>query len=1083
MRIRDAHIELFGPLRDVRMDGLPDGLTVVLGRNEAGKSTLLDFFRATLTGYPVRPQGRDAAYLQRGRAAGSLTLDTSQGLVRLSRRSGPGGGTLALYGADGQRLEAGVWQALLGGVTRDIYSRIYGFGLGELQNLATLNDGQIRNALYGAGFGVGLRSPGEALKKLTDMMGTLFKPSGTRQPVAQALRDWEQLGQQIREAREQLEAYDAMAVRQAELQQIGQARNTELACLEQERRRLEKRLAVWQRWDEWRVLGVRLDRLPAVPETVPADASARLRELCARVDAAQRQADREQAKWAQLQDKIAALHPDDALAGALGTLRTLGECKGACRSALRELPDRAGELARARASLARELAALGPGWTAENVLSRRPGVEVNERLARLAAALQGAERASEIARSEDKLAARELTLAGEAMREVQAKAGSLAREPLPHRDALDGKLAALRELRGLLTLYPVEESRLGEQCERLEAHMARRPDTASRPALLVLGALLLAGGAVTALTAGLGWPALTLPSGTVWPLELWQGAAGVLGGAVLLALGVPRHSQQAGRHAEMAATLQARAEETRRKLESLHSRMLELAEKLGLETLDAAHLDALDTALNRERERGLDMERRWQAVKTLHEERDRRLAQAKSAVQEAREACERTDAEVRRCTDSWRQALTALGFDPSLSPATVREALQHVEQAIRQTEAIARLEAALTAGQAAVDAFWNPLQALCEKLGRAPYASPAEGVASFDALFHEASLAAAACAERERLQDQLDRQTQELHTARAFRAEAQGDLASLLRLAETDDPEEFLRRAAIRTEAVELNRRREILRAELWIAGSDAARLERPDAGAFTEEDFVSYLEGFVAVDRDSLETRLQQTIERLAVLNEERQRDEKTLREQAYALRQLATSEELAVLHGRQEAAAAQLRRNAMEWARLALARQMLEKAKARFERERQPEVIRLASRLLSLMTDGAWSTVSMALDGDTLTVLPPVGEGVTPDLLSRGTQEQLYLALRLAHVRQQARLGGVSLPLIMDDILVNFDPERAGRTAGVLEEMVTPSEGVEGHQVLFFTCHPHIASLLRERMPAAAFFVMEQGTLRREA
>ena len=48
MRIRDAHVEQFGPLRDARMDNLPDGLTVVLGRNEAGKSTLLDFFRAGL---------------------------------------------------------------------------------------------------------------------------------------------------------------------------------------------------------------------------------------------------------------------------------------------------------------------------------------------------------------------------------------------------------------------------------------------------------------------------------------------------------------------------------------------------------------------------------------------------------------------------------------------------------------------------------------------------------------------------------------------------------------------------------------------------------------------------------------------------------------------------------------------------------------------------------------------------------------------------------------------------------------------------------------------------------------------------
>ena len=123
------------------------------------------------------------------------------------------------------------------------------------------------------------------------------------------------------------------------------------------------------------------------------------------------------------------------------------------------------------------------------------------------------------------------------------------------------------------------------------------------------------------------------------------------------------------------------------------------------------------------------------------------------------------------------------------------------------------------------------------------------------------------------------------------------------------------------------------------------------------------------------------------------------------------------------------------------------------------------------------------MALDGGSLTILPPVGEGVTPDLLSRGTQEQLYLALRLAHVRQQARLGGVSLPLIMDDILVNFDPERAERTAGVLQEMVRPADGGQGHQVLFFTCHPHVARLLRECMPEAALFVMERGTLRREA
>ena len=1084
MRIRDAHVEQFGPLHDTRMSDLPDGLTVVLGRNEAGKSTLLDFFRAMLTGFPARPQGRDAAYLQRGRAAGSLTIDTPQGPVRLSRRSGSGGGAFSLCDAAGRPLEAGAWQALLGGVTREIYTRLYGFGLGELQNLATLNDGQISNALYGAGFGVGLHSPGEALKKLTDMMGTLFKPGGSRQPVARALKDWEELGQQIREARERLEAYDQLALQQAELQQICERRDAEMTGLARERRRIERRLAVWQRWDEWRVLGVRLDRMPAVPATVPADAPARLRELSARVDTAQRQADREQARCGQLQARIDALHPDERLAGALAALQALSDRRGACRSALSELPKIAGELARARAALESELAALGPGWTADTVRSRRPGVETSERLSRLASAMLAAEKRCDVAGSEEKLATRELSLAAEAMREVQAKASSLAREPLPHREALEAKLSAVRELRGLMMLYPVEESRFGEQRERLEAHVARRPGTTVRPVLLCLGGtLLLAGCGVAAATAGAGWPDLVLPSGEVVPLALWQGIAGVLAGSALIALGLPWHRQQARRHDEATATLQARAEETARKLETLHGRALELAETLGLETMDVAHLDALEGTLNREKERGLDMERRWQTVKTLHEERDRRLAQARSAVQEARAACERAGTESRQHSDAWRQAVAALGFEPSLSPSTVREAMQHVEQAIAQTEAIARLEEAQAAGRAAVDAFLAPLRTLTDRLGRTPFADPDEGIALFDSLIREAGLAASACEERNRLQEQLTLQRQELHAVQAVRDEAQGELAALLRLAETDDPEEFLRRAAIRAETLELAGRREALRAELWIAGSDAARLERPDAGPFTEADFSSYLEGFASVDHDSLEERLQQTVERLALLGEESKRDGETVREQAYALRQLSTSEELAVLHSRQEAASAQLQRCAFDWARLALARRMLEKAKERFERERQPEVIRVASRLLEVMTGGAWSTVSMTLDGGTLTVLPPVGEGVTPEVLSRGTQEQLYLALRLAHVRQQARLGGVALPLIMDDILVNFDPERAGLTAGVLEEMVKPSEGVEGHQVLFFTCHPHIASLLRERMPAAALFIMEQGSLHREA
>jgi uncharacterized protein YhaN len=67
----------------------------------------------------------------------------------------------------------------------------------------------------------------------------------------------------------------------------------------------------------------------------------------------------------------------------------------------------------------------------------------------------------------------------------------------------------------------------------------------------------------------------------------------------------------------------------------------------------------------------------------------------------------------------------------------------------------------------------------------------------------------------------------------------------------------------------------------------------------------------------------------------------------------------------------------------------------------------------------------------------------------LSRGTAEQLYLALRLGLVERFAE-GAEPLPIVMDDILVNFDEERAASAARSIEELSSR------HQVLYFTCHP---------------------------
>ncbi len=72
-------------------------------------------------------------------------------------------------------------------------------------------------------------------------------------------------------------------------------------------------------------------------------------------------------------------------------------------------------------------------------------------------------------------------------------------------------------------------------------------------------------------------------------------------------------------------------------------------------------------------------------------------------------------------------------------------------------------------------------------------------------------------------------------------------------------------------------------------------------------------------------------------------------------------------------------------------------------------------------------------------------------------GAREQLFLALRLALVSSYARRGAV-LPMILDDVLVNFDSQRARAAAEVLFDFAAAD-----HQLLVFTCHEHILQLFK--------------------
>ncbi|ODS30813.1 MAG: Chromosome partition protein Smc [Candidatus Scalindua rubra] len=173
----------------------------------------------------------------------------------------------------------------------------------------------------------------------------------------------------------------------------------------------------------------------------------------------------------------------------------------------------------------------------------------------------------------------------------------------------------------------------------------------------------------------------------------------------------------------------------------------------------------------------------------------------------------------------------------------------------------------------------------------------------------------------------------------------------------------------------------------------------------------------------------------------------------------ELEKNERLAGLRLEEENLKAQLQEALSEWSVNALCYKLLNKAMTIYERERQPFVLKHAGRYLDKITQGRYVRVIKKAEGNKLVIETPEGLQKSVSALSRGTAEQLYLSMRLAFIKEYANRVG-TLPLIVDDILVNFDPQRAATTIKLLNEISREN------QIIMFTCHPNTLDLCKKEI-----------------
>ncbi len=144
------------------------------------------------------------------------------------------------------------------------------------------------------------------------------------------------------------------------------------------------------------------------------------------------------------------------------------------------------------------------------------------------------------------------------------------------------------------------------------------------------------------------------------------------------------------------------------------------------------------------------------------------------------------------------------------------------------------------------------------------------------------------------------------------------------------------------------------------------------------------------------------------------------------------------------------QLQTMGKQWAVYAVAKEIIQKTKQVYEKERQPAVIQRAEFLFQKLTNGAYVRLFAPLGEMKFIVERQDGERFEPVDLSQGTCELLYLSIRfsLATLYQREE----AFPLIIDEAFVNFDASRRKRVMNVLKELA------EDHQVIYFTCHEYV-------------------------
>ncbi len=502
-------------------------------------------------------------------------------------------------------------------------------------------------------------------------------------------------------------------------------------------------------------------------------------------------------------------------------------------------------------------------------------------------------------------------------------------------------------------------------------------------------------------------------------------------------------SRNASAALEASVRLDALATEQsrlRERIDDIRGQLIRSLQAAGGDELDDRPFDDL---VRRAKSVGAERELR------RREQRDaqRALETLEREVARERRSLSEKEAQLADWESEWATSVAALGLSGEVS---TDEALAVLDGMVGLAAKIDEMESM----RARVAAIELDIATFSADVGKAvreavPELADVDAAEAAEQLFHRHQRAVNDLESRRALEQTIEGKSQQLRRLAVESEEASNELRSLMADAGIGDLAALQRAEEKSSEAARLDQSLAEVERELLEAGEGA--------------DIEQLLEQTAGVDVDGARARLQELDDEIEALTDEIDRLGRDIGSKESGLEVLENERGAADAAAAEQEGLADLDARVRRFVRVKLAAEILESEVERYRQQNQGPILTRANTYFPRLTLEAYRELRVGYDAKDEEVLRCVradGTEVDIEALSDGTRDQLYLSLRLATLEHFAQSHD-PLPLVMDDVFIHFDDQRAKAALEVLGSFA------EHTQILFFTHHARLAELARDVVP----------------